>query len=808
MVARTPLITSSAAALIAALSAAPVLAQDAVAHRELWPTSHSPAALTGPATEARVRELLASMTLEEKVGQLIQADIGSITPADLATYPIGSILAGGSSSPDGNERSGPQAWLDLSRDFRRAAAERPGARIPLLFGVDAVHGHANIVGATIFPHNIGLGAARDPALVGRIAEATAREVAATGVDWTFAPTLAVPRDDRWGRTYEGFSEEPGVAREYAAALVHGLQGDLRDGGGLASGRVMGSAKHFLADGGTTDGRDRGDAAVTEQALIDVHLSGYREAIDAGVLSIMVSFSSWNGVKHTGNRSLLTDVLRGPLGFEGLLIGDWDAHAALPGCRSDSCPDAINAGLDIFMAPNAWKALYENTLAQVRSGEISAARLDEAVSRILRSKIAAGVFDPADPIEGRFEEIGSTAHRDLARQAVRQSMVLLKNEGSVLPIRPGARVLVAGAAADDIGMAAGGWTIGWQGVGNTNADFPGGTSIWAGLRDAVQATGGTAVLSADGTFATAPDVAIVVFGETPYAEFYGDQETLDFAPSEPLAMLRRLRAAGVPTVSVFLSGRPLWTNPEINASDAFVAAWLPGSEGAGVADVLVGGADGGARHDFTGTLSFSWPRSAVQAPQNPGETGYDPQFPFGFGLTYARGGETRALSEESGLADDAVVLPRLFVSGRFIAPWTVTLRDGVGNHRVESPGAATSPGGALAMAPIDGLAQESARRFRFVEDGGVIVVGGPPLVLDPHWAVSIRYRADAALRLKIGEADATLPAGDWRTAVIPLRCFSGAAPTNAGALQLTAPTGTEAALEDLRLVESDAACPAQ
>lgn len=801
---RATLIAASAAALIAA-SAAPVLAQDAVAHPELWPTSHSPATLTGPTTEARVRDLLASMTLEEKVGQLIQADIGSITPADLATYPIGSILAGGSSSPNGNERSGPQAWLDLSRAFRQAAAERPGARIPLLFGVDAVHGHANIVGATIFPHNIGLGAARDPALVEAIAAATAREVAATGVDWTFAPTLAVPRDDRWGRTYEGFSEEPGIARDYAAALVHGLQGQLRDGGGLASGHVMGSAKHFLADGGTTDGRDRGDAAVSERDLIDVHLSGYREAIDAGVLSIMVSFSSWNGAKHTGNRSLLTDVLRGPLGFEGLLIGDWDAHAALPGCRSDSCPDAINAGLDIFMAPNAWKALYDNTLAQARSGEISPARLDEAVSRILRSKIAAGVFEPADPIEGRFEEIGSADHRALARQAVRQSMVLLKNQGSVLPIRPGARVLVVGAAADDIGLAAGGWTIGWQGVGNTNVDFPDGTSIWAGLRDAVQAAGGTATLSADATFETRPDVAIVVFGETPYAEFYGDQETLDFAPSEPLEMLHRLKAAGVPTVSVFLSGRPLWTNPEINASDAFVAAWLPGSEGAGVADVLVAGADGNARHDFTGTLSFSWPGSAVQPPQNVDAPGYDPQFPFGYGLTYARGGETGTLSVDSGLTGEPDPLPRLFVSGRFIAPWTVSLRDSVGTHRIESPGSATSPGEALAMAPIDGLAQESARRFRFVADGAVIVVGGPPLALDPDWAVSIRYRADAPVALKIGTAEAALAAGDWRTAVVPLRCFSGAVPAQVNALQFTAPTGAGVTLEDIRLVVSDAAC---
>ena len=789
----------AASVAVLALLASPGVAQEATAHPDRWPTSHSPAALTGPTAEARVRDLLAAMTIEEKVGQLIQADIGSIKPEDLAAYPIGSILAGGSSSPNGDERSGPGAWLDLSRAFREAAAARPGARVPLLFGVDAVHGHSNIVGATIFPHNIGLGAARDPALIEAIARATAEEVAATGVDWTFAPTLAVPRDDRWGRTYEGFSEEPGIARTYAAGLVRGLQGELRDGVGLASGHVMGSAKHFLADGGTTDGRDRGDAAMSEQDLIDIHLSGYREAIDAGVLSVMVSFSSWNGVKHTGNRSLLTDVLRGPLGFEGLLIGDWDAHAALPGCRSDSCPSAINAGLDMFMAPNAWKALYDNTLAQARSGEISAERLDEAVARILRAKIAAGVFDAADPIEGRFEVIGSVEHRDLARRAVRQSLVLLKNENATLPLRPGARVLVAGEAADDIGTASGGWTIGWQGVGNTNADFPGATSIWAGLRDAVVETGGTATLSPDGAYATKPDVAVVIFGETPYAEFYGDQETLDFAPTGPMETLRRLKAEGVPTVAVFLSGRPLWTNPEINAADAFVAAWLPGSEGAGVADVLVAGADGSPRHDFTGTLSFSWPRSAGQPPQNVGATGYDPLFAFGYGLSYASPALVSTLSEDDGLPDDATPLPRFFASGRFVAPWSLTLRDGGGNVRVESPGGASSPSGGVTMAPIDGLAQESARRFRFSGDGASAAIGGPPTVVDPTLALSIRYRADAPVRLAIGRAEVTLAASDdWTTAVTPLGCFRDAGSERLSQIQIAAPTGAEVSIEDLRL----------
>jgi len=811
------LVVRSLAAAIALLSAGAAGAQ--VAHPGLWPTSHSPAALTGPATEARVREILSRMTTEEKVGQLIQADIGAITPADLVDYPIGSILAGGSSSPNGNERSSPKDWLDLSRAYRAAALARPGAAIPLLFGVDAVHGHNNIVGATLFPHNIALGAARDPELIGLIAGATASEVAATGANWTFGPTLAVPRDDRWGRTYEGFAENPEVARSYAGVFVEGLQGPLRDGAALASGHVMGSAKHFLADGGTADGRDRGDAAVSEQDLIDVHLSGYREAIDAGVLSIMVSFSGWNGVKHTGNRSLLTDVIRGPLGFDGLLIGDWDAHAFVPGCRPDSCAAAINAGLDMFMAPNAWKGLYVNTLAQARSGEISSARLDEAVTRILRVKVALGVLDAPNPAEGDFAVIGSPDHRALARRAVAESLVLVKNNDAVLPIRANARVLVVGDAADDVSQAAGGWTISWQGTGNSNADFPGATSIWTGIRDAVTVGGGQAILSADGAFAEKPDVAIVVFGETPYAETYGDLDTLDFAPTAPLETLTRLKVAGIPTISVFLSGRPLWTNPEINQSDAFVAAWLPGSEGAGVADVLIGDADGKPRRDFRGVLGFSWPRSAGQSPQNVDEPGYDPEFAYGYGLTYATATQTPVLSEDPGLSPDAAGLPRFFASGRFIAPFALTLRDPAGNFRVEAPGPASSPGGALTLTPLDGQSQESARRLTFI--GGrdaSAVIGGAPTRFAPNLALSLRYRLDSApaddttlwlgpRRLRI--ASALKADAGWTTLSVPLSCFAGAADATVSAIRLSTAHALTLSFEDIRLAPAahDASCAA-
>ncbi|HVL41813.1 MAG TPA: glycoside hydrolase family 3 protein, partial [Brevundimonas sp.] len=618
----------------------------------------------------------------------------AITPADLARYPLGSILAGGNSSPGGNERAPAQAWVDLARAFRAAAAARPGARVPLIYGIDAVHGHNNVVGATIFPHNIGLGAARDPDLIRRIGEATALEVAATGADWTFGPTLAVPRDDRWGRTYEGYSEDPEVQRAYAGPMTLGLQGELRAGQPLKRGHIAGSAKHFLADGGTEAGVDQGDFVGPEQALIDIHLGGYPAAIDAGVLSVMASFSSWNGLKLSGNETLLTDVLRGPLGFEGLVVSDWNAHGQLPGCSNESCPLAINAGIDLLMAPDSWRPLYENTLAQARSGEISTGRLDEAVRRILRVKVKAGLFRDARPIEGDLSVLGSTEHRALAREAVRKSLVLLKNEDGVLPIRAGAHVLVAGAA-DDIGQASGGWTLTWQGTGNSNADFPNGQSIWGGIEEAVSAAGGTAVLSPDGTFTERPDVAVVVFGETPYAEFQGDLETLDFLPDGPLKILRRLKAAGVPTVSVFLSGRPMWTNPEINASDAFVAAWLPGTEGGGVADVILGDMSGRARHDFSGTLSFSWPRSADGAPLNRGDPGYDPQFAYGYGLSYVHPASVGRLSEDSGVSGPTGAVDRYLVDGRIVSPWSLSLRDAGGETRSSDGRTGVSPRAAVA-----------------------------------------------------------------------------------------------------------------
>ena len=792
-----------------------------------WPRAASPEGFTDAATEEFISGLISRMTVEEKVGQLIQADIASIRPEDLLTWPVGSILAGGNSSPGGDERAPAQAWVDLARAFREANAARPGTSVPLIYGIDAVHGHNNVVGATIFPHNIGLGAARDPELIRRIGEVTALEVAVTGADWTFGPTLAVPRDDRWGRTYEGFGEDPEIAQSYAGPLTLGLQGPIEAGRPLQPGRIAGSAKHFLADGGTAEGRDQGDFVGTEQELIDIHLSGYPQAIDAGVLSVMASFSSWNGVKHSGNRSVLTDVLRGPLGFQGFVVSDWNAHGQLPGCSNESCPDAVNAGIDMLMAPDSWKPLYENTLAQVRAGEISMARVEEAVRRILRAKVKAGLFEDNRPLEGRLEHLGAPEHRALAREAVRKSLVLLKNENGVLPIRGNARVLVAGTAADDIGQAAGGWTLTWQGTGNTNDHFPNADSIWAGISQAVAEAGGEAVLSPEGAYDVRPDVAVVVFGETPYAEFQGDVDTLDFLPEEPLAVLRRLQAEGVPTVSVFLSGRPMWVNPEINASDAFVAAWLPGTEGAGVADVLIGDADGRPRHDFSGVLGFSWPRDATGRPLNKGEPGYDPQFAYGYGLRYARPAAVGQLSEESGVAAANSSVDMYLVDGRVTPPWSLALEDAGGQTRVGNEASVASPRGAVRMTVVDDLAQESGRRFTFSDAGGQALIWGGPIDLsrqaNGEMALSFRYRVDeraqGGMKLGLGQAAVDLtslfgaaPVGEWRTIKVRLSCFRDAGADLAAVerpFQLVSERAAVVSVSEIRLAsnESDTVCPA-
>jgi beta-glucosidase len=744
-----------------------------------WPDVHSRVPHDA-ALEARIDRILARMSTEEKVGQIVQADISAITPDDLRKYKLGSILAGGNSAPGGNEKAAPADWLKQADTFWDAAmsADWHGEKIPVMFGIDAVHGHANIVGATVFPQNIGLGATRDPDLIRRIGEVTAREMTVTGHDWDFSPTVAVPRDDRWGRTYEGYSEDPSVQRVFAPAMVEGLQGKAGTKDFLGPGKVIATVKHFVGDGGTTDGKDQGDNPSSDRQMRDIHGAGYPPAITAGVQSVMASYNSVRGVKMHGNKPLLTDALKGDMHFDGLAVGDWNGHGQVSGCSNTSCAASINAGLDMFMAPDSWKGLYDNTLKQVQSGEIPMARLDDAVRRVLRVKLRAGLFEigkpSSRPYAGRFDLLGSPEHRAVARRAVRESLVLLKNKGNLLPLRSQLNVLVAGDGADNIAKQSGGWTITWQGTDVTNANFPHGESIWSGIHQAVQSAGGTATLSVDGTSSQKPDVAIVVFGENPYAEMVGDRPTLEYSPADKkdVELLRRLKAAGIPVVSVFLSGRPLWVNPELNASDAFVAAFLPGSEGGGVADVLFRKADGDINHDFHGKLSFSWPKRGDQTPLNVGDKNYDPLFPFGYGLRYGQSHEIGQLSE---------VAP----------PRSATGADGIYFARGASPpGWTLAPTGGAAVKAIDRRGQEDTRLVTFTGAGeqAFILTAAQPLDLsretNGQLSLLIDYRVDQKptapvfvgleqTRVPVTGALTSAAAGQWQTLAIPLGCFSRA-----------------------------------
>ncbi len=609
---------------------------------EFWPEIPQ-AVKVDPQLENKIKDLLNKMTLAQKVAQMIQPEIRDITVEDMRQYGFGSYLNGGGSFPGGNKHATPADWIKLAEDMYQASIDDSldGSTIPTMWGTDAVHGHNNVIGATLFPHNIGLGAANNPELIEQIASITAKEVMVTGIDWVFAPTVAVVRDDRWGRTYEGYSEEPVIVKAYASAIVKGLQG-VADRDFLSDQRVIGTVKHFIGDGGTVNGDDQGDNLASEKALFDIHAQGYVGGLTAGAQTVMASFNSWQGVKSHGNKYLLTDVLKTRMGFDGLVVGDWNGHGQIPGCSNENCSAAVNAGLDIYMVPTqAWKPLFHNTVAQVQSGEISMQRIDDAVSRILRVKLRAGLFEKPSPakrlLSGKTDLIGSAEHRKIARQAVRESLVLLKNKGNILPLLPKQHFLIAGNAADNIGKQSGGWTITWQGTNNKNADFPGATSIYSGIQQVVKAGGGTLEFSETGEHKQKPDIAIVVFGEEPYAEGNGDLDNLEYQRGNKtdLALLKKFKAEGIPVVAVFISGRPLWINAELNATDAFVAAWLPGTEGAGVADVIFSKPDGEINHDFKGRLSYSWPAMPNQSDIN-GATGKDTALlPYGFGLKYAQ-----------------------------------------------------------------------------------------------------------------------------------------------------------------------------
>lgn len=662
-----------AASVSAALGAdnAPAWGRDP-AQQVAWPAVTS-AVARDPRIEARITALLGELTLEQKVAQMVQADIRYITPDDVRKYHIGSILNGGGAFPGDNKHASVADWVALADRFYDASMDtsQGGPAIPIFWGTDAVHGHNNVFGATLFPHNVGLGAMHDPDLIQRIGEVTASEVAVTGIDWTFAPTLAVVRDGRWGRSYEGYSDRPDIVRQYAGRMVQGLQGTAGTASFLDNNHILATAKHYMGDGGTDQGVDRGDNLSSEQEMLDIHAQGYLSAIAAGVQTVMVSYNSWRGPKIHGQHYLISEVLKGKLGFDGLVVSDWNGIDEVQGCSVDHCTQAVNAGIDLFMVPEAWKAFIANTVASVRAGDIAESRIDDAVTRILRVKLRAGLFEKGRPsaraLANRRDQLGSPEHRAIARQAVRESLVLLKNEGGVLPLRPKSRVLVTGDGADSIQKQTGGWTLTWQGTGNPNTDFPGATSVFGGIQAAVKAAGGTAVLSTDGSYRQKPDVAIVVFGESPYAEWHGDIRTLDFhgtdgnpppnldqpwpetplpgqwAPSAPASsiaalggddpnvlLMQRLRHKGVPVVAVFLTGRPRGVTPEINAANAFVVAWLPGTEGEGVADVLFRNNKGGINFDFTGRLSYTWPATGVPDPMHPYAS---PLFTYGYGLSY-------------------------------------------------------------------------------------------------------------------------------------------------------------------------------
>lgn len=597
------------------------------------------AAAADPALEARVARLLAGMTLEQKVGQMTQAEVGSITPEELTRHRVGAVLNGGGFAP-GRRKQAPAAdWWRLAERLDAAAlAVDDPVKIPLLWGTDAVHGHNNVFGATLYPHHIGLGATRDAALVQAIGAATARAVRATGIAWTFAPTLAVAQDPRWGRTYESFSDDPRLVATLGAAMVRGLQGGLGQGRG-----VIATAKHFLGDGGTHDGRDQGVTRATRAELEARHLPPYRAALAAGVQTVMASFNSWHerdrGVDHGklhGSHALLTGLLKERLGFDGFVVSDWNGIGQLPGCTPARCAQAINAGVDMVMVPEQWREFIEHTLAQVRAGEIPLARIDDAVARILRVKLRAGLFDRSPARDAGAGDAAALVDRALARRAVRESLVLLKHDRAVLPLARGARVLVVGRAADRLELQTGGWSLGWQGRDNDNGDFPAGETVLAALRSALGDANVAFSETGEGVDVAAHDAVVAVVGEAPYAEGEGDlapPATLRHADRHPqdLAVLQRVTGHGRPVVTVLFSGRPLEVNELLNLSDAFVAAWLPGTEGGGVADLLLRSADGRIAHDFRGRLPFAWPRSACPAPGGRAA----PLFARGHGLRVAQ-----------------------------------------------------------------------------------------------------------------------------------------------------------------------------
>ena len=563
--------------------------------------------------DERVADLLGKMTLEEKIGQMTQADRGFlINIDDIRIYGLGSLLSGGGSAPENNTA---ESWADMYDAYQGKALEtRLG--IPLIYGIDAVHGHNNVKGAVIFPHNIGLGATMNEDLVRQAAAVTAREVAGTGIDWTFAPCIAVPRDERWGRTYEGFGEIPEITIMMSRAAVTGFQGDT-----LSNPQsIVACAKHFLGDGGTNGGQDQGNTQIDETTLRAIHLPGYIEAIQNDVGTIMATYNSWNGEKVHGSKYLLTTLLKEELGFEGFVVSDWAAIDQLPGDYTSDVKNSINAGIDMVMVPDRYVLFINTLIGLVQQGQVTSERVDDAVERILRIKFKKGLFERPYTNRSFTSEVGSQQHRDVARECVRQSMVLLKKKDNVLPVaRENIEILVAGKNANNLGYQCGGWTISWQGQSGELTD---GTTILEGIQ--LLAPNASIGYSATGVGAEFSDIGIVVIGETPYAEGVGDRDDLNL-DDEDIAVVRRVKSAGIPVIVVLISGRPMILKKIWHYCDAVFAAWLPGTEGQGIADVLFGD------YEPTGKLPHSWPRDITQIPINYGDANYDPLFEYGFGI---------------------------------------------------------------------------------------------------------------------------------------------------------------------------------
>jgi beta-glucosidase len=801
-----------------------------------WPAVRR-AAAPDAALEARIAKIVAGMSLRQKVGQMTQPEIKHATPEDAAAHYLGSVLNGGGSRPSGNKRASVGDWLALAQRYHDASMSTDMAvKVPILWGTDAVHGHNNVYGATIFPHNIGLGAANDPDLARAIGAATGRAVRATGIAWVFGPTVAVARDDRWGRTYESFSEDPARVRPLAKAYVSGLQ----DGADPDS-RVIATAKHFIGDGATDSGADQGVATVTRAEMIAIHAQGYYGALEAGAQTVMASFSSWRDAaagidygKMHGSRELLAGVLKDRMGFDGFVVSDWNGIGQVPGCTPSSCAKSINAGVDMVMVPEDWKAFIDNTVEQVRRGEIPMARIDDAVTRILRVKLRAGLFGRAPSQAAQAGDPGALQARALARRAVRESLVMLKNDGGVLPLRRGRRVLVVGKNADSIANQAGGWSLTWQGTENANGDFPSGDSILAGIREAAGEGNASFSETARGVDLAGFDAVIAVVGETPYAETSGDiplSGTLQHSRRHPedLAVLDAVAGKGVPVVTVFVTGRAAYANDLLDRSDAFVVAWLPGTEGKGVADVLFRDTSGGIAHDFRGTLAFSWPKSACQTPLNFGDRGYDPLFALGYGLRYAAASRVGRVGDAVPAEGCAATAPVPIFRQAALSPYRLYASAAADGWRETAVGADLDatfevPAGraALRVSTAQVNTQQDAKRAAWTGEARLYLRSAKPASFVAHARAAGALQFDlrvfrkpagkvtlsmgcapaCAASLDITRLVAASGIGARRTVKVPLACFAARGADLAAVdvpFSLATDGEFDAALADIRIV---------